>query len=422
MLLLDADSKRFDTKKPSIPDSARHVLHRANHQTLSPNQCQGTLLDKQALLDIVNGAALLSAGGGGPKSMAFEMIETMDNNQQVEMVPLAAVGDDDWVVVSAFLGSPEAANALANVQYNSPTRAVKKLQKYSGCTAKFIVPVEIGAVSSITPINTAWDLNIPVVDADGAGRAVPTLSCLTFGTQDQLLDKGLVLTNETEALDKQQSAFVEVKQTNAAEALAGGIVTTDAFGNLAGLAMWMMQGHQLKALAIEGGLSHSRMLGQALRQTPVATPNINYAALTVETLQASGFAATILAQSVSVIAFESATEKALDHGKLTLKTKDNDIITIYIVNENMLAYRSSQSQPFIMSPDLLCCILSDGTTLDNLELQKRAEQQNPDQPLVLSLIGIEAAPRLKDNEKIITAFLGIFGQLGYAGSYEPFKA
>jgi len=63
-----------------------------------------TLFGKEVLQDIVNGAALLGAGGGGPKKMASQILDTMSDEQQVEVASLDNVGDNDWVVVAAFIG------------------------------------------------------------------------------------------------------------------------------------------------------------------------------------------------------------------------------------------------------------------------------------------------------------------------------
>lgn len=416
MLHLNKNQKRFSAKT-SLPQSPQPPVQvcRSQLSSLDKAAAQETLLDKQALKDIIDGAALLGTGGGGPKNMALKILDTLEDNQHIPMANLANVGDNDWVVVSAFLGSPDAVAALKNPTFQSPTRAVRLLEKSSGHTAQFIVPVEIGAVNSIIPIAVALDLGLPVVDTDGAARAVPTLSCLTFATDDSLLSTGVTVTNETNIVKNQQSAFFEVNNPGDAESLAGAVIKTSAFGNLGGLALWMMQGKQLKALSIAGGLSHSLALGRALRQAPVGS---NYPELVVETLKQYNIRSRVIAQSLTTVAFESATEDALDHGKLTLKN-DDGIFTIYIVNENMFAYHSSQSQPFIMSPDMLCYILEDGTTLDNCELQTLVEQGKQQ---TLSLIGIEAADQLKNKEEIVQVFLGIFNQVGYAGAYIPFEA
>jgi len=97
---------------------------------------------------------------------------------------------------------------------------VKLLEKSSGHKVQFIVPVEIGAVNSLVPMVVASNMNIPVVNADGAGRAVPTLSCITFSTNSALLAKGLVVTNESTKESDEQSATFQINTASEAESLA----------------------------------------------------------------------------------------------------------------------------------------------------------------------------------------------------------
>ena len=345
------------------PNKNKETSCQKNSPTPAPKQT--TLLDKQALEDIISGAALLGAGGGGPTTLAHRILKTMDSEQQVAVANLEDVDDNDWAVVAAFIGSPDAAYRLDNVTYKSPARAVKILEKSCGHKAQFIVPVEVGAVNSLVPAMVAHDLGIAVVNADGASRAVPTLSCLTFGTNDELLDKGVAIANETTDEARGQSAVFQVNNASEAESLAGAVVQSPSFANLGGLALWMMQGSQLKKTAIAGGLSRSQALGCALRQAKT-----NHAEVAVRTMTELGMRAKIIAENLVVSAFDSATKDALDYGKLTLAGENGTCFSIYIVNENMLVYQNEDAMPFMMSPDILCCLMDDGTTLDNSELQK----------------------------------------------------
>ena len=371
------------------------------------------------MADIVHGALFLGAGGGGPKSMADNILKQFTPEQPVFMVGLDDVADEATAVVASFLGSPEAAAAKGKVEFKSPQRAIEALANAANKPViDYIVPVEIGAVNSLIPALVAARMGVPVVDADGAGRAVPTIACLTFGTCDDLLHDGVAMANETDQPNQQQTALFKVNKISEAGEMASAVVQTDSYSNLGGLALWMMTGKQLKQLAIPGGISHSRRLGEAIRTADKQHCNAD---LIVDTLDHSGLKARVIAKSLVVQSFEQSTENALDHGKLVLRNQNNVIFTIYIVNENMLAYRSDESAPFILSPDLLCCILPNGQTVDNAELQSLVENTEQEQ-VVLSLIGVEANSMLKQQPKIIQTFNGIFAQLGYGGQYVPFKA
>ncbi|RKX43696.1 MAG: hypothetical protein DRP33_00565 [Thermotogae bacterium] len=52
----------------------------------------------------------------------------------------------------------------------------------TGTKFDFVVPVETGGFNSVTPLHAGALKGLPVVDADGAGRAVPELQMTTFHT------------------------------------------------------------------------------------------------------------------------------------------------------------------------------------------------------------------------------------------------
>ena len=62
----------------------------------------------------------------------------------------------------------------------------------------FCLPIEIGAVNSIVPMIVTDSLSLFVVDADGTGRAVPTLQLTTYARQIKLYPNILGGNNETE--------------------------------------------------------------------------------------------------------------------------------------------------------------------------------------------------------------------------------
>lgn len=83
--------------------------------------------------------------------------------------------DDDFSTVGAFLGAPLVAIEKVTTG-NEVVSAVKSIQEvYEGSGKKItsLVSAEIGGMNSIAPLYTAAQLDLPLVDADGMGRAYP---------------------------------------------------------------------------------------------------------------------------------------------------------------------------------------------------------------------------------------------------------
>jgi phosphoglucosamine mutase len=114
---------------------------------------------------------------------------------------------------------------------------------FTGFTA--LVPVELGAVSSVVPFVTAVQESLPVVNADGAGRAVPTLPLLSYAGYGIPLYPSCLASNDKPPA-KAALVFADVPFENA-EAVYAGVFMAPPFDGIAGLACWMMNGATLKS-------------------------------------------------------------------------------------------------------------------------------------------------------------------------------
>lgn len=397
---------------------------------LKPIHCDNAVLtlENQSLLDLLNGAALLSVGGGGPKRMGQDMIQTLDPRQTIPVVGVDQVGDDQWVVMSAYLGSPIAAANLKTPSFNSLERCIRALEKSMGIEVSFVVPGEIGAVNSIAPILAACDIGVPVVDADGCGRAVPLIAATTFGLHDELIQRGgAAIANDADDSSQYQSAVFQASTTNQIQANAIAVIGSSAYGLLGAIATWLMKGSELKKFAVPGGLSNSVALGAALRHSQG-----NYLQDVQRVLEAVGLKSRVLGGApMKPLKMAVATQQGHDHATLTLQVNGSEeIVTVYMVNENILAYSSRLPQPLIMAPDLLAWLGLDGSTFDNSELAANIQAGTAGE---LYAIGIEATQPIgapsqphriafRDDPGILKVMQAMMEDLGYAGRYVEFRA
>ncbi|MBD1912000.1 MULTISPECIES: DUF917 family protein [unclassified Leptolyngbya] len=397
---------------------------------LKPISCNEAVLtvDHQSLQDLLDGAAFLSVGGGGPKSMGRDMLGTLDPSQVIPMVGVDQVGDDQWVVMSAYLGSPIAAANLKSPSFNSLERCIRALEKSAGVSVSFVVPGEIGAVNSIAPILAACDLGVPVVDADGCGRAVPLIAATTFGLQNELIQRGgAAIANDANDPTQYQSAVFQACTTSQIQTNAIAVIGSSAYGLLGAIATWLMKGSELKKFAVPGGLSNAIAVGAAIRQSQG-----NYLQDVQQALKTAGLKSRVLGGApMKPLKMAVATQQGHDHATLTLQVSGSEeIVTVYMVNENILAYSSKLSQPVIMAPDMLAWLGLDGSTFDNSELAAKIQTGEAGE---LYAIGIEATQPIgapsqahriafRDDPGILKVMQAMMEDLGYAGSYVKFQA
>ncbi|MBI9108488.1 MAG: DUF917 domain-containing protein [Spirochaetales bacterium] len=213
-------------------------------------------LTEEDLDYIAVGAAILGAGGGGDpyvgKLMAKQAIK---KHGKVRLITADEVPDDEIVIPSAMMGAPSVMlEKLPNG--NEPENAFRSLEKYLGKKAYAVIPIEAGGLNSTIPIYTAACLGLPLVDADGMGRAFPELPMTTFSV-------GGISATPMVVCDEKGNKMVIETVTNAwAETLAR--TATIAMGLSSMIAIYCMNGSQLKKFSVKGTISFAKAIGKRL--------------------------------------------------------------------------------------------------------------------------------------------------------------
>lgn len=208
-------------------------------------------IDKMAI-----GAALLGTGGGGDpfigKLMAKQAIEKYG---PVKLIDVSELDDDDLVVPSAMMGAPTV--MVEKIPSGEEAiSAFKDLENHLGKKITATMPIEAGGVNSLIPVALAATLGIPIVDADGMGRAFPELQMVTFFL-DGINASPMVLADE-----KENSTLVNAINGMYAEKIARSVTMTSG-GSLLN-AIYSMSGKQVKESSIHGSLTLEEDIGEII--------------------------------------------------------------------------------------------------------------------------------------------------------------
>lgn len=130
--------------------------------------------------DLAVGAAILGTGGGGDphvgKLMAQQAIE---EHGPVEIVDPDDVPADALVIPTAMMGAPTV--VLEKLPSgHEPIRSLHRLAEEFDEELYATMPIECGGLNSTIPFTVAAREGLPLVDADGMGRAFPELHHETF--------------------------------------------------------------------------------------------------------------------------------------------------------------------------------------------------------------------------------------------------
>ncbi len=213
-------------------------------------------LDAQNLGSLARGCALLGAGGGGDPELGLIMALTaVDQHGPVDVVALEDVADDALIMPCGLIGSPAIASEkiwggdegriLRNAIERLRTEPVAALMCYS-----------LGGANGLLPVMWAARIGLPLVDADGMGRAFPEL-------QQQAMHLAGVPASPVVVTDGRGNAQVLYCADDAwAERMARSAAA--CFGGVCAGALYCLTALEARGAAISGSLSRAIGIGEAL--------------------------------------------------------------------------------------------------------------------------------------------------------------
>jgi DUF917 family protein len=202
------------------------------------------------------GAGILGTGGGGNVYVGKLWIRELLGHRTIRMVDVEDVADEALVIACGGIGAPTVSYEKLR-RGDEEARAVTALAELVGRPVDAVVPVEVGGSNAMRPMAVAALLGVPVVDADGMGRAFPELQMVTFHIY------GLAATPATLADEKGTIAHWDMPMDAVAlERVAR--ARCIELGGTAGMAGPAMSGAELRRTAIRGSLTLARGIGSAV--------------------------------------------------------------------------------------------------------------------------------------------------------------
>lgn len=213
-------------------------------------------IDASDIADLARGAALLGTGGGGdPYIGSLLAADAIRRHGPVPVTRLADVPDDAVVVPVGMMGAPTVMVEKVPSGHE-PAAALAMLADVLGKRPTHVTCVEIGGVNSMIPIAAAAEAGLPLVDADGMGRAFPELQML-LPTLDGVPACPMALSDE-----KGNTIVLRTISNRWTERIAR--TATVEMGCSTTMALYPMTGRQARTSLIDGSLSLAARLGRSL--------------------------------------------------------------------------------------------------------------------------------------------------------------
>lgn len=407
------------------------------------------------LQKIALGACFLGSGGGGKLKTSLKYInDYFSDNKEFQNFQIADLITDleqtqkgESGIVVAYMGAPQKMDSI-----KCPDAVCKGIEKFVNDMQNkdqnfkgidYIIPVEIGPVSTITACLTAHKMGKTVLNVDGAGRAVPTLDLITYTTNAHVSVNPTFLCSENENENKKPpeapvyhqikleifgdkkpgAVFSDDMDSGAAskmESLARPVLNMPEFDQKAGLVMWYFEDvtKLMDDLAsVKGTLTFCHKLGGAIRsklKDEDGLPDIEELFADIKEL----FKVQPMFKELPIYpdpaikeicrgelkSATTLTAGGFDVGVITIK--DNRVkgdpehfYKIIFQNESLLLWDSDSPIPLVMAPDLISYLIEEepytftnGDIMDNGALKNGLDGKN------IVVYGIAAPRALMESE------------------------
>jgi DUF917 family protein len=298
------------------------------------------------LADLARGAALLGTGGGGDPYIGRLLVESaMRTHGPVTVLSVDELADDAVIIPTAMMGAPTV--MLEKIPRGTAAMAsFRGLEKHLGVTAHATMPIECGGINSMIPLTVAAMAGLPVVDADGMGRAFPELQMETFSVY------GVNACPVAVAGDADELVIVHTGEDNRqAEWLARGL--TIRLGGASCTALYTMTGAEVKRTAIPGTLSLCLELGRSLRLARESHRPFLEALST--TLAKSQYRHLRKLCEGKVVDVERRTDRGFTVGRASVTPFDGgEDLELTFQNEHLVARMGARVLCIV--PDLVCVL------------------------------------------------------------------
>jgi uncharacterized protein len=291
-------------------------------------------LDTDRIPVLARGCAVLGAGGGGDPLIGTLMArEAVLARGPVPLVDLDDLPSDGLILPCGFFGAPTVAiEKLENGAEGE--RLVAEVETLTGRPVVAIMPYEIGGSNGVIPLTWAARLGLPYADADGMGRAFPTVLQMTMGLAGVSWSPALFCDERFNTLLIRGStvAFTERLLRSAANALGGAGVA----------ALYLMDTETARRATVRGSVSRALKLGAAML-TSQADP--------VAAIAAELDAVELIRGSVTHV--ERVTTGTFVRGSAIVEESGGGgrILRLEIQNENLVALEDGEVRACV--PDII---------------------------------------------------------------------
>lgn len=358
-------------------------------------------LDIEDIKYAARGAAFLGTGGGGDPYIGQMLAKrAIGEFGMPELIQVEDLPDDATVFTVAMVGAPSVLFEKAACG-DDIDLAVRKLEAYLGKKVDALMPIEIGGINSMVPIVAAARLGLPLVDADGMGRAFPEIQMVTFNVY------GVSCTPASITDEHLNSLIIETATAKRAEDLIR--VSSIEMGCSVVMSSYSMNGRQVKDYSVHGTLSLALEIGKAIEFGRKNGDPVDALLTYLRTTPYYNHCKVIFDGKISDIRREVCDGFTLGHCTLMSLNKPEQELEVTFQNEFLVARQDGKVLAIV--PDLICMV--DRETAEPIPVESIKYGQR------IKVLGVSAAPIMRTE-----ASLAVFGPqaFGLQDNFTPIES
>lgn len=353
---------------------------------------------KQDVRDMARGAALLGVGGGGDPYVGQLMLQQeVLKGRYPRVIKAHELADDAKVVSVCGIGSPP---VLVEHLLSSKllSKLMDRMEEYLGYKIDALISAEIGGLNSVMTLGVAAQRDIPLIDADGMGRAFPKLEMVTFSVYGCSASPVMIMD------ELGNSALVHARNDATAEHMCRAI--SSSLGAMVYASLYPMSGKQVKDFAVHDTISLCYSIGKCIRESREELDSPFDGLLALLHKPEKNQHCKILFDG-KIVDLKHEIRDAWHFGTITMEAHGNskDVMVVEMQNEYLAARHNGKTVTIV--PDLIAILDSESAepiTGEGLKYGQRVK-----------VLGISAAPIMRRPE-----CLAVFGPGGF-GFKEDFR-
>lgn len=350
---------------------------------------------------MARGAAFLGVGGGGDPYVGQLMLQQeVLKGRYPNVIKAHELPDDAKVLSVCGIGSPP---VLVEHLLSSSllSTLMDRMEEYVGYKIDALISAEIGGLNSVMTLGVAAQRNVPLIDADGMGRAFPKLELVTFSVYGCPASPVMIMD------ELGNMAIVHARNDATAENMSRAI--SSSLGAMVYASLYPMSGKQVKEYAVHDTISLCFDIGRCIRESREDRDSPFDGLLELLNGPAHNRHCKILFDG-KIVDLVHEIKDAWHFGTITMEANgdSSDRLVVEMQNEYLAARRNGQTVAIV--PDLICIL--DAETAEPITGEQLKYGQR------VKVLGLSAAPIMRRPE-----CLAVFGPggFGYDEAFRPIE-